>query len=197
MTRILLFCIADEAKPFVRKALDVKLVVGSLSTPIFFLVESHVCPSSEDGFKVELKDNETFETDFISASEQDCQKWTLEKQFQVNFIEQNIIAIADARSTRDGTLLIQFYDEELDNSEPLEFGEFGELPREHNKWYDFRVDYKGASLVTVDLTNGPIDYVYPVYFGRKEELTDKHGVFNVAKADRLVRGQDPDTPEAL
>jgi hypothetical protein len=142
---------------------------------------------------LELKDDETFETDFIGASEQDCQKWALEKQFQVNFIEQDIIAIADARSARDDTFSIQYYA----HPEPaLEFGGFGVLPRERNTWYDFRIDYKGAAWVYIDLTNGPIDSVYPAYFGRKEELTDERGVFNAAKAGRLVGGEDPDTPQA-
>lgn len=146
---------------------------------------------------MELKHDETFETDFIGASEQDCQKWALEKQFQVNFIEQEIIAIADARSARDDTLLMQFYARELGHPEgPLEFPEFGVLPREHNTWYDFRIDYKGAAWVHAHLNFGPIDTVYPTYFGRKEELTDERGVFNVAKAKRLVRGEDPDTPQA-
>ena len=171
--------------------------MASVPHRIFFLVESHVCPSDREGFKRELKDDETFETDFIGASEQDCQKWALEKQFQVRFIVQDIIAIVDARSARDDTLLIQYYARELDPPEPaLEFGEFGVLPREHNTWYDFRIDYTGAGEVYVDLTNGPIDSVYPTFFGRKEELTDERGVFNVAKATRLVRGEDPDTPQA-
>jgi hypothetical protein len=170
--------------------LDVKNE-ASVPTRIFYLVESHVCPNDHDGFKTELKDDETFETDFIGTSEQDCQKWALEKQFQVSFIEQDIIAIADARSVRDDTFLIQYYARELDPPE-----EFGVLPREHNTWYDFRIDFKGAASVYIHLTNGPIDSVYPTYFGRKEELTDERGVFNVAKAERLVRGEDLDTPQA-
>lgn len=176
--------------------MDAKLDAGSLSVRVFFLVESRDCPSSEDGFRIELKDNETFNTEFIGASVQECQKWAREKQFKVNFIEQDIIAIADARSAKDATLLIQYYDEELDGDEPLLFGELGELPREHNKWYDYRVDYRKAPTVISELNDGPIDGVYPVYFGRKEELTDEHGVFNVARAERLVVGQDPDASEA-
>ena len=177
--------------------MDVKNDAGPVPIRIFYLVESHVCPSNYEGFKLELKDDETFETDFIGASEQDCQKWALEKQFQVKFIEQDIIAIADARSARDDTLLIQYYARELDSPEgPLEFEEFGVLPREHNTWYDFRIDYKGAAWVYIDLMYGPIDSVYPAYFGRKEELTDERGVFNAAKAGRLAGGEDPDTPQA-
>jgi hypothetical protein len=176
--------------------LEVKIKIDP-SVRIFYLVESHVCPSNREGFKKVLKDDETFETDFISASEQDCRKWALEKQFQVRFIAQDIIAIADARSARDNTLLIQYYARELDPPDPpLEFPEFGVLPREHNTWYDFRIDYKGAAKVYVDLANGVIGTVYPTYFGRKEELTDKRGVFNVSKAERLVLGEDPNTPQA-
>ena len=172
--------------------------VKSEGLRIFYLVESHVCPSDREGFKTELKDDETFETDFIGASEQDCQKWVLEKSFQVNFIDQDILAIADARSARDDTLLIQYYAREMDPPEPfLEFPEFGILPRENNIWYDFRIDYKGAASVYIDLTMcEPMETIYPTYFGLKEELTDERGVFNVTKARRFVIGEDPVTPEA-
>jgi hypothetical protein len=139
---------------------------------------------------MELKDDETFETDFIGASAQDCQQWALEKQVQANFIDYDLIAIADARSAGDDTLLLQYYSRELE--EPLEFWEFGVLPREHTTWYDFRIDYRGAASAVLHLTNyGPMDTIYPTYFGRKEELTDERGVFNVAKALRFVRGEDP------
>ncbi|KAF4631517.1 hypothetical protein G7Y89_g6618 [Cudoniella acicularis] len=183
MTHILLFCIAEEAKPFVHKVLDVKLE----GCGIFYLVETHTCPSRSKEFKQELEDDETFETEFIGASEQDCQKWALEKQYQVNFIEQNIIAIADARSARDSTISIQSYND----GTPLEFGRYGVLPREHDTWYDFRIDHKKATEVFISLQEGDQEIVYPVYFGHKEELTDEHGVFDVDKAERFVEGEDP------
>ena len=40
-----------------------------------YLVESHSCSSDEEGFKIELKDDEISKTDFIGVSEQD---WDLE-----------------------------------------------------------------------------------------------------------------------
>ena len=40
---------------------------------MFYLVELRTCPDTGDGFKEELKDGKTFETDFIGASMQDCQ----------------------------------------------------------------------------------------------------------------------------
>lgn len=176
---------------------DVKNAIADYS--IFYLVESHADPSSDESFKRALKDNETFETGFIGASEQECQNWALEKQFQVNFIEQDFIAIADERSAKDDTLLIQYYARELPELDPEEdgmpFGELGILPRERNTWHDFRIDYKRAGEVYVSLLYGYPGSVYPVYFGRKEELTDEHGVFDVAKAERLVGGEDPDSPQ--
>jgi hypothetical protein len=89
-------------------------------------------PDDPEGFKIELRDDETFQTEFIGATEQECQNWALEHQFQNPFIEQDIIAIADARSTTNNTISIQFYSRELDELDPhepdLEFGEYGVLP---------------------------------------------------------------------
>jgi hypothetical protein len=56
------------------------------------------------GFKYELTNDETFESEFIVASKLDCQRWALEQQSQNNLVEQDFIAIADARSARDNTL---------------------------------------------------------------------------------------------
>ena len=150
------------------------------------LVEfSSTCPGEREGFKNKLKDNETFETDFIGASEEDCQKWVREKSFQVNFIEHDIIAIGYARSARDDSLLIQRYAPELDPYKLRQYN-FDFIGREYTTWYNFRVDYKEAAEVHVNLQYVDIDIVFPIYFGRKEELTDKSGVFDFAKADRLL-----------
>ena len=180
--------------------MDAKYPEGTSSAKRFYLVESRVCPSTPEGFKNELRDDETFETDFIGASEQDCQSWALEQQSRVNFIEHDIIAIADARGARDGTLLMQWYAAELeplpeDAGDPgpaFNFPKFGVLPKESNLWYDFRVDYTESVDVIVCLNYVSPDGVYPVYFGLKEELTDERGVFDVVRARRLVRGEDPD-----
>ena len=76
---------------------------------MFFLVESKTMPSHLDGLKKVLQENEPFESAFINASEEQCKSWALEKQFEVNFIEQNIIGIADARTAGDGTMLMSRY----------------------------------------------------------------------------------------
>jgi hypothetical protein len=49
---------------------------------------------------------------------QECQNLALEHQFQHNFIEQDIIAIADTHSATDNTLSMQFYSRELDPLSP-------------------------------------------------------------------------------
>lgn len=161
---------------------------------MFYLVESRTCPDTPEGFKEELQDDETFESDFIGDSWQDCQNWLLQNQVQHNFIEQDFIAIADARSATDNTLVVQFYGRELDPEEPVEFEGFGVLPREPNTWVDWRIEPQGAGQVWTSLFFGAIERTYPVYLGRKEELTDANGVFNVVEAQRLVRGEA--APEA-
>jgi hypothetical protein len=82
-----------------------------LDVPPFLLVESRVCPTGAEGFKKGLGDDETFETEFIGASEEDCQRWVQENTR--NFIVADLIAIADARTAKDGTILIQPYQQEF------------------------------------------------------------------------------------
>jgi hypothetical protein len=164
---------------------------------MFYLVESRTCPDTREGFKEELQDGETFETDFIGDSVQDCQNWALQNQFQHSFIEQDFIAIADARSATDNTLVVQYYGRELDPEEPVEFEGFGVLPHEPNTWVEWRIEPEGAGQVWTSLFFGALEMSYPVYLGRREELTDANGVFNVVKAQRLVRGEAaPGAPQA-
>ncbi|KAF2098155.1 hypothetical protein NA57DRAFT_76949 [Rhizodiscina lignyota] len=135
MARPLLFCIADEAKPFARKLLHAR------DPRNFYLADSRACPSERPRLKTELKDDETLETDFIGASEEDCQQWSLEMGPQVKFIEYDIIAIADARSAKDDILSLQYYPL---FEEPVEYEKFGPLPPRLNVGNNFRIDYKDA-----------------------------------------------------
>lgn len=131
----------------------------------FFLVESQVCPNKEEKFKTKLKNDEPLKSEWLGASAQDCQKWTLEKQYQVNFIEQDIIIIVDARSAEDDTLLIQYYSRQINNLKPFEFPGFGALPREYDVWYDFRIDPRWASEIVAGLQWVAPDVSFPRYFG--------------------------------
>lgn len=65
----------------------------------FYLVESRQGPRAE--FKDELKEGETFHTDFIGASTEDCGSWALQQQAQNGAIETDIIALIDERSIKD------------------------------------------------------------------------------------------------
>ncbi|GFG23821.1 hypothetical protein IFM61606_03712 [Aspergillus udagawae] len=140
MTRTLFFCIAEEAKPFVPKALREFSTDPDNPPLLYYLVESRDCPSTGEGFRMRLQDGESFESDFINASKEECQNWALDKWLQpikFNFIEQSIIAIADERSPQDGTLLMSFYFGE--DEPPMEFNGYGPLPPKGNTWYDFRI----------------------------------------------------------
>ncbi|KAH8702319.1 hypothetical protein BGW36DRAFT_356445 [Talaromyces proteolyticus] len=190
MTNVLLFCTSEEAKQVTRKALNMKEGDRVNICSTFYLVESRTCPKNREDFRQEIQDNNTFESEFIGASAQDCQKWALNNQYRVNFVEHDIITMADSCNATDNTLSIQFYSR-LDP--PLEFEGFGALPREVKTWHDFRVDYKDARTVYTSLYFGPFGAVYPAYFGRKEEFTDEHGIFDVAKAERALLSHGPDT----
>ncbi|KAL9111846.1 MAG: hypothetical protein Q9227_003696 [Pyrenula ochraceoflavens] len=156
---------------------------------MFWLVESREGPvNDEQMFRMELKENETFERDFIGASVQDCQKWALEKQYQHKFIHQDCITIVDARSIMDNTVLSCYFNHKME--EPLRFGKYGPLPREEDTWYNFRVDHERAADINIEFYFGPFDGVYPLFFGLKEELTDKYGVFDVDKAIRVLEGEE-------
>jgi hypothetical protein len=144
-----------------------------------------------------LGDNETFETDFIGASEEDCQQWVQENAPQTNFITPDLIAIADARSAKDGTILLQAYQDEL----PLDEEEFeGDVPSlaklpprdKNNTWWSYRVDLKDAPEALLDLGEFGILEADVPYYGYKDRLTDERGVFNVANAKRITLGEDPE-----
>jgi hypothetical protein len=157
----------------------------------FYLVESRVCPETVDGFKTLLGDDETFETEFIGATVQECQSWARHYQYQRLFIERGIFAIADARSAAEHTISMRFFAVEYPSHlPPLEFGEYGVLPRVRDTWYEFRIAYKDTGDVWSSLNFVSPNIVYPVYFGRKEEVTDECGVFNAVRAGRLIEGKD-------
>jgi len=166
------------------------------STRVFYLAQSRVCPTSYEELKERLEENEPFETDFIGVSEEDCQQWVKENAAQVNFIVPDLIAIADARSAKDGTILIQVYQHDYTPSEDEPgFPPFGILPSpdKSHTWWSYRVDLEGAPEALLDLGEfGVIEAALP-YYGYKDRLTDEHGIFNAKKAKRITLGEDPET----
>lgn len=159
--------------------------------PLYYLVESNICPDDSDGFKTLLQDGEPFKSDFIGASKEQCQNWALEQYKKYNFIEQNLIVIADQRSAQDQTLLVSFYYPEVCPEEPtLEFDDWGPLPPKANVWYDFRVHHRGIDEIYTSLLWAPQDSAYATYFGRPEKFIDEAGVFDVFKANSYVCGDD-------
>lgn len=102
------------------------------------------------------------------------------------FIEPNIAGIADARTAKDGTILMTWYRE----GEGEECTPYGVLPPKADSWWDFRVQAGHASRVIAALNFVEPDVSFPRYFGRKEEFTDENGVFDAEKADRDMDGKD-------
>lgn len=158
----------------------------------FFLVESRNIEAREDPrdssvFRFKLNDGDSFETDFINASEEDCQNWALQQMDRFNFIEPDIIAILDKHSFTNESLLVKYYS----RGPGFEFPGFdGLLPQEENKWYAFRVHYQKLPQLHADLMFTAPDVSYPAYFGHKEELTDENGIFDVDRAVKLSIGEE-------
>ncbi|EAW18465.1 uncharacterized protein NFIA_084170 [Aspergillus fischeri NRRL 181] len=228
MTRTLFFCIADEAKPVSQSVFNEGRHSGSVSgwaeeleadcdyqfVPtalresstkpedppfLYYLVESKDCPSTGEALRTRLQDGESFQSDFINASKEECQDWALDKWLQpvkFNFIEQSIIAIADERSARDGTLLMSFYfGESAPDEPPIEFNGYGPLLPKGNTWYDFRIRHNAAQLFHTSLLFTEPDIFFPNYFGRPEKFTDEAGVFDVLKAWEHTEEESTDKDE--
>ena len=158
---------------------------------MFYLVESRDGPPSGQRFKDKLEDDETFDTDFISATPEECQRWAVERRRHDLSFHDCIIAIVDARSAKDGTLLMQRY---ATHNHP--FGGYGLLPPEKNVWCDFRVHVRDAAKAELALIHVSPNVSYPCWFGNKERFTDENGVFNVDEADRYSIGEDEDVRES-
>jgi hypothetical protein len=145
---------------------------------MFYLVESREGPPDGQRLRKQLKDNETFETDFIGATPADCQRWANERCRHDRSSYDTLIAIVDARSAKDGTLLMQKYVQPPAGTEEFTFGGYGVLPRETNVWFDFRVDIRHAERIIAALSYISPEVTYPFYYGNKERFTDENGVFD-------------------
>ncbi|ETS83890.1 hypothetical protein PFICI_05766 [Pestalotiopsis fici W106-1] len=179
---ILLFCTAEEAKLVVPEILATEQSQG---IDLYVLAQYRNPDQARQNSLVELKDGETFENDFIGAHETDCQSWAREQIALDKSLDAELIAIADQRSARDKTIMMQFF-----NKKPgIDFPPYGILPPEEEAWYSFRIPAKDAFTLVAALTETALDVAYPVYFGRKDEFTNEQGVFEVHRADNAAAGE--------
>ena len=134
-----------------------------------------------------MRDGETFDSEFIGASPDDCRAWAKENQYKVNFIEQNVIAIVDARSAEDKTIIMSCFVRESMYDEDELFPPWGTLPREEdlNTWLDYRIEYPFSFTVKVYWNMHSSELTYPAFLGKKEDFTDEHGVFDVTNAQKF------------
>jgi len=113
------------------------------------------------------------------------------------FIISSQIAIADARIAKDGTILVQVYQQEppsyYEEPDPG-FPPFGILPPRdrNNTWWSYRVNFKDAPLALLDLGEFGIYETALPYYGYKDRLTDERGVFNAVNARRIGLGEYPE-----
>lgn len=107
---------------------------------------------------------------------EDCGSWALKQQDINSSIEKDVIAIIDNQSIKDQTIIMALYTRQgIQN--------FLRQDQEINTWYGFRVPLsKSRDIITLIPIYGNPWELYGVYFWRKEELTDEHGIFDIDKA---------------
>lgn len=107
----------------------------------------------------------------------------LREQSEHNFMEFDIIFIANVRSASDDTLLACIY-----SDEPLLLGpnEEQQLPPKAHTWYSWRIKYQDAEAIENHLQYGEPGDAWPVFYERKDEITDANGVVDMEKATKMV-----------
>ncbi|KAL1801447.1 hypothetical protein ACET3X_001789 [Alternaria dauci] len=180
----MLFCIADEAKPFVHKITNHTFQ----SKDPFYLAESKTCPDEASDFKRKLE-NSDFSSEFTSVEE--CQEWMLREQLKHNFMETDFIHIADARSAKDKTLLTCVYSDEPLSIQLAPEGEpEQQLPPKAHTWCSWRIRSQDAEAIESHIQHGEPGDAWPVFYLRKDEITDANGVIDMEKATKMVWGED-------
>ncbi|KAH9895475.1 hypothetical protein F4778DRAFT_747007 [Xylariomycetidae sp. FL2044] len=180
---ILLFCTHADAKKMVPKLMCDFMSISDLfdddDTSPFGLVESRTLPERKEGaFKDRVADIDSFQTEWIDASEKDCQLFCEQAKEKKHPVFLTLI-IADKRGAQDDTVLVQH------KAGPgIDLDEQGRLPlpEQEGKWQSFRVDWTKAHTAYTHLHYCRPAAVYPMYYKTKDEITDKKGVFDVDKA---------------
>ncbi|KAI0506266.1 hypothetical protein F5B22DRAFT_650824 [Xylaria bambusicola] len=176
MTHNLLFCTAEEAKPFVPKILASEQAQGIYP---YALVESSQGFQPGQPYRDQLRKDDTFNTDFIGASINDCGAWALSKENNKYLYTDTIITV-DALSVEDETVTLWVYP--LHQDAP-----FLRRDQEPEIWYPFRVHYtKLWPLLVEFLDMGRPADTYGTLFMRNEEFTDANGVFDFDKANEII-----------
>ncbi|KAH8680675.1 hypothetical protein BX600DRAFT_2737 [Xylariales sp. PMI_506] len=178
MAYTMLFCVDEEAKALAPK------ILSSFSDDWaqcfrYYLAEKKEGPAPGESFRDSLPEGESFETDFINATLEECGSWVLQQQEHNNRMDQDVLAILDKRSAKDETVVLGFYLRDV-------VAEFLRPDQKANQWYSYRVPYQKVPKICSHLPYGFEVESYGVYLHRKEELTDEQGIFDLDKAMELI-----------
>lgn len=149
----------------------------------FYIASSKASPKHRTDYK-KKPDSPDFPCDFTSTT--DCKDWLLRNQYSVNFINQNIMFVADARSAKDETLLAYTYCERT-----MRLGPNDEwvLPPKAQTWYEWRIRYRDALMFQVHMQDGELNETWSLFYLRADEITDEHGVVDMEKATKICYGE--------
>ncbi|OAL42828.1 hypothetical protein IQ07DRAFT_686140 [Pyrenochaeta sp. DS3sAY3a] len=188
MTRIPLLCIEEEARAVIYRVLDAVRPEQPPRVGVLSYIQSRGPLGKDAGENTKVPHNQSVDSEFIGATEQECRQWFIDHYFEYPMLSATLLAIADARTARDGTIYLQYYCWE---DSQFDFPPFGLLPQKPSTWYNYRIDVKGTDEVYTKLLFVELDVSFPTYFGRKEELTNAQGIFDTVKADRIICKDEP------
>ncbi|KAK7217275.1 hypothetical protein V2G26_005278 [Clonostachys chloroleuca] len=189
MSKILLFCTAQEAKPLAAKISKYLETTEGYDNALA-IVKSRNEVSADEKFETQPDANGSFETQWIGASVEDVRAWMLHHQEELcesEAVNANLIAILDDRSASDETIQMEYYRDRPglpfreSGLHPEEGGppytEDEILPRKSEAWYSFRIRYQHFHQLVADLTGvTSAEAVFPYYFGRKDEFITYRGI---------------------
>ncbi|KAI1739743.1 hypothetical protein F4680DRAFT_466251 [Xylaria scruposa] len=183
MSYKLLFCTAEEAKPFVHQVLQddgqKELAPPGNTYLPYFLVQSTKLDAQDHKFVQQLAPDDDFDTDFIGASVEECGAWAHEQTEKDNRINSEVIVIIDAQSAKDHTVILSWYARKV-------HGPFLAPGQDINTWYQFRIPPLKVFSLEVDFTMQLPSEYFGVLLHRKDELTDENGVFDYDRAKELI-----------
>ena len=150
----------------------------------FYIASSKASPKARTDY-TKKPSSPSFPSSFASTAE--CKDWLLHNQYSVNFINQNIMFVADARSAKDETLLAYTYCERT-----MRLGPNHEwvLPPKAKTWYEWRIRYQDALMFQVHMQEGELNETWSLFYLRAEEIMDEDGVVDMEKATKIVSGEE-------
>lgn len=133
--------------------------------------------------RMELQEEESFETDFLGASVEECGDFLRINRHSYKWWTSGLLFVVDERSAQDHTVVLAKY---AHSDTAIDGGCYGQLPPEENRWYTWRLRVPHLQSAIEVLGFGNLHTAWSVYFGNRDYLTDQDGIFDGAEAEHAI-----------